>query len=49
MQGELQSLTNKQLKERAMAAGISAQKIEAARDEEEPKPALIALIVAAHH
>eukprot|EP01046_Picozoa_sp_COSAG06_P022340 COSAG06_NODE_1727_length_8571_cov_31.340770_2_plen_701_part_00 len=48
MQGELQSLTNKELKERAAAAGISAQKIEAARDEEEPKPALIALIVAHH-
>ena len=45
MQDELQSLTNKELRERAVAAGISAQKIEAARDEEEPKPALIALIV----
>ena len=41
---ELQALTPKQLRERALSDGVDTARIEEARDQEQPKPALIALI-----
>ena len=41
---ELQALTPKQLRERAVSDGVDTARIEEARDQEQPKPALIALI-----
>ena len=44
---ELSGLTVKELRSRAEAAGVSEDAIEEARDSDEPKESLIALIVAA--
>ena len=47
-QEDLILLTVKQLRERAAAAGVSAQTIEDARDSADPQTELAALIIAAN-
>jgi hypothetical protein len=46
LEAELAQLSPKELRERAVAAGIDHHQIENARDADAPKPALIALILA---
>lgn len=46
LKAELQQLKMPELRKRAVAAGASSDAIEAARDDDEPKEAIIALVLA---
>ena len=46
LEAELQQMDGKQLKQRALADGVSAAAVEDARDQERPWPVLIGLIIA---
>jgi hypothetical protein len=46
LKAELQQLKMPELRKRAAAAGVSGDAIEEARDEDEPKEAIIALVLA---
>ena len=48
LRAELGKLNLKQLRERALAAGVSGDVVEGARDADDPKVALIELLVARH-